>query len=333
MAGIEIATIEMHTGGEPVRIVTTGYPALVGRTLLEKRDDANARFDHVRTFLMHEPRGHRDMYGVVLVQPDDPGADVGVLFMHNAGYSTMCGHAVLAIGRYAVDSGLVERVEPVTRLRIQAPCGLVETEVEVGPEGSGSVRFISVPAFVQGVDQVVAIPGIGDVRFDLAYGGAFYAISPAPEFGLHLDAPVAELTAAAAALTDHLRAGPRVEHPTERGLGGVYGTILTDGQTGLDVPSRNVCVFADAQVDRSPTGSGVTARMALMAADGRARPGDHHTFESLTGHRMTAQVVATERRGPVDTVRVEVEGMAHYTGRATFTLEESDPLKHGFLLR
>jgi trans-L-3-hydroxyproline dehydratase len=330
---LDITTTEMHTGGEPVRIVESGYPELRGATILEKRADARERFDHIRTFLIHEPRGHRDMYGVVFVEPDLPEADLAVLFIHNAGYSTMCGHATLALGRYAVDRGLVPRVEPVTRVRIQAPCGLVETEVEVSPDGTGAVRFVSVPAFVDSRHRTASLVSYGDVRFDIAYGGAFYAILPAAEFGLTLDAPIAELTAAAVALTDHLRAGFAVAHPLDPGLEGIYGTILTDGGTGLGDPSRNVCVFADAQVDRSATGSGVTARLALMSADRGVAIGERHTFESLTGHRMAGQIVDRERVGDIDAVRVEVEGLAHYTGRATFTCEESDPLKHGFLLR
>ncbi len=328
---LHITTTEMHTGGEPFRIVETGYPELTGRTILDKRAEARAEHDHIRTFLMHEPRGHRDMYGGILIEPDLSGADLAVLFIHNEGYSTMCGHGTIALGRYAVDTGLVARTEPESIVNVQAPCGLVRTRVATGPSSTGAVTFTSVAAFLSEPDAQVTVDGWGRVRFDIAYGGAFYAILPAAEFALDLDAPAAQLTAAAAALTEHLRATRTFAHPEEPNLSGVYGTILTDGGDGADRPSRNVCVFADAQVDRSPTGSGVTARMAALAARGRTR--GQHVFESLTGSQMTGSVAGEARVGDIPAVTVDVSGRAYYTGPAVFTLEEDDPLKHGFLLR
>lgn len=333
MPRLQINTVEMHTGGEPVRIVESGYPRLEGARILDKRADAKANYDHLRTLLMHEPRGHRDMYGVLFVEPDHPDADMAVLFIHNEGYSTMCGHATIALGRYAVDRGVVPRVEPVTTVRIQAPCGLLETRVEVTGNRTGAVTFTSVPAFVHATDCVASLAGFGRLTFDIAYGGAFYAILPAAEFGLTLDDPVARLVEAAATLTEHLRQTVEITHPEEPGLGGIYGTIVTDGGDGRDRPSRNVCVFADAQVDRSPTGSGVTARMALLHAGGLAQPGDQFRFESLTGNIMTGTVRDRLQVGPHPAVTVDVAGRAHYTGSATFEYEEDDPLKYGFLLR
>ncbi len=330
---VEMHTVEMHTGGEPVRIVESGYPRLRGATILEKRAEAAAQHDHLRTFLMHEPRGHRDMYGVLFVEPDLPEADMAVLFIHNAGYSTMCGHATLALGRYAVDRGIVARQEPVTTVRIQAPCGLLETRVEVEGQRSGRVTFTSVPAFVHARNRVAELGDRGAVTFDIAYGGAFYAILPAAAFGLSLDDPVGRLVDAATALTEQLRSTAEVAHPLEPELEGIYGTILTDGGDGLDRPSRNVCVFADGQVDRSPTGSGVTARMAVLHAAGRAEPGRHHRFQSLTGSVMTGSVRHQVQVGTVPAVTVDVGGRAHYSGSATFEYEDDDPLKFGFLLR
>ena len=329
---LQITTTEMHTGGEPVRIVESGYPEPAGITILEKRADARARFDHLRTFLMHEPRGHRDMYGVIPVEPDHPDADLAVLFVHNAGYSTMCGHATLALGRYAVDRGIVERTEPVTIVRIQAPCGLLEARVDVDGDETGDVRFRSVGAFVYATRQTAKLGVQRPVTYDIAYGGAFYAVLAASELGVALDDPIAGITSTAAALTDHLRAGQPITHPIEPGLNGVYGTILTDGGEGSSTPSRNVCVFADGQVDRSPTGSGVTARMALLHARGEAGIDAEHVFESLTGHRMTGRIVGETRVGERAAVIVEVGGRAYYSGTATFTMELSDPLKYGFLL-
>src|SRR5215472_11462240 len=165
-----LEVLDMHTGGEPVRIVRGGYPPVVGTTILEKRRYAREHLDHLRQILMFEPRGHADMYGALLVEPSLPDADLGVLLMHNAGYSTMCGHAVIALGRYAVDYGLVEKTEPVTPVAIECPCGLVRMSVEVEGGKSGRVAFLSVPAFLFATGVAVAVPGVGNVTVDVSYG-------------------------------------------------------------------------------------------------------------------------------------------------------------------
>ena len=328
MPGPVLTTVEMHTGGEPLRIVTSGYPDVPGATILDKRRHARDHLDHLRRLLMFEPRGHFDMYGAVPVEPDHPDADLAVLFLHNEGYSTMCGHGVIALGRWAVDTGLVPATEPETVVSIQVPAGLVRTSVAP----SGRVRFESVPAFVQ-AKATVDVPAHGPVDVVVAYGGAFYAFTPASSFGLDVTgSAVAELVAAAAATTEAVAAQAPPHHPDADDLGFLYGTILTDGGDGDAAPSANVCVFADRQVDRSPTGSGVTARMAIEHAAGRAPVGATRTFSSVTGSEFTGRVVRTARVGEHDAVVVEVGGSAHYTGESRFTLEDGDPLP-AFLLR
>jgi proline racemase len=336
---IEIETVEMHTGGEPVRIVTKGYPAIPGKTILEKRRNARERFDHLRRLLMFEPRGHTDMYGVIPVEPDLPEADLAVLFMHNEGYSTMCGHATIALGRYAVDRGIVAARMPETEVRLQCPCGLLRLKVEVeeGPDGpvTGAVAFESVPAFAYALDASVEVPGHGPVRLDIGYGGAFYALVPAQVFGLDLrGARVAELVAAADRVTQAAKAQIPLEHPDDPDLAFLYGTILTDGRDAYEeTPTANVCVFAEREVDRSPTGSGVTARIAVQVARGQIGLGQTRKFESLTGAIFTGKALRRTKAGPFDAVTVEVGGRAHYTGSARFTVEPDDLLGGGFLLR
>ena len=262
----EVTTIEMHTGGEPLRIVTSGYPKLAGRRLLDKRRDALANHDTFRRLLMHEPRGHADMYGAVLVEPDDPEADLAVLFLHGEGYSTMCGHAIVALGRWAVDSGLVEAREPETEVAIQAPCGLVHAVVSVANGKSGRVRFRSVPSFVFARELMVDTAEWGPLQVDIAYGGAFYAIVAADSIGLDVHETPARLFAdAGEAITRAAAAQVRLSHPDDDDLAFLYGTIFTDGRDAYEeAPTRNVCVFAGRQIDRSPTGSGVSARLALQ---------------------------------------------------------------------
>jgi len=334
-----IETVDMHTAGEPVRIVTSGYPVIPGKTILDKRRHAREHLDHLRTLLMFEPRGHEAMYGVIPVEPDLPDADLAVLFMHNEGYSTMCGHATIALGRYAVDRGLVAAQAPVTEVNIQCPCGLVRVHVEVRETAAGletgEVSFESVPCFAFALDRPVAVPGIGDVTLDIAYGGAFYALVGAPSIGLDLEAtPLGVLVDAADAITRATAGAVALDHPGEPDLAFLYGTIITDGREASGkAPSRNVCVFAERQVDRSPTGSGVSARMAVEVARGRTAIGEERRFESVTGAVFTGRALPCEPVGRFGAVRVEVGGRAFYSGTSRFHMEPQDALGSGFLIR
>lgn len=328
-----LRTIDMHTGGEPTRIIVDGWPALEAPTLLGKRREAKARHDHLRRALMHEPRGHADMYGALLVPPDHPEADLAVLFLHNEGYSTMCGHATIALARWAVDSGRVPRVEPETAVRLQCPCGLVVAHVAVADGRAGRVRFESVPSFAFALDAIVPTETWGPVTVDIGYGGAFYAFLDAATIGLDVRAtPLPALVDAGATIAAAAQCTLRLEHPDDPDLAFVYGSILTDGGSGADAPSRNVCIFAGRQVDRSPTGSGVSARIALQLARRQTRIGELCTYESLTGAHFTGRAVREATAGQRRAVIVEVGGEAHYTGESVFRLEDDDPLKWGFTL-
>lgn len=330
-----IQTTEMHTGGEPVRIIETGYPEIPGGTILEKRTYARERLDHLRKYLMFEPRGHYDMYGVIPVKPDHPEAHMAVLFMHNEGYSTMCGHAVLALGRYAIDKGLVEATPPETEVCIQCPCGLVRVYVESENAVTGDARFESVPAFVLAREKLITIDSMGPLEIDVAYGGAFYAFVSADQFGLDVrTSRTRDLVDAAHLVSDAVKSQISIVHPEEPDLGFLYGTILTDGQDDYtDRPTANICVFADRQVDRSPTGSGVTARIALQHRKGLIETGQTRSFESVTGAIFEAKAISEGTCGPHRSVTVEVKGQGHYTGTSTFTHEQDDKIGKGFLLR
>ena len=329
-----LEVVDMHTGGEPVRIVVAGYPPLPRGPILQKRAFVRDRLDHLRRILMFEPRGHSDMYGALLVEPDLPGADMAVLFMHNEGYSTMCGHAVIALGRYAVDKGLVAAVEPLTVVNIECPCGLVVADVEVADGKAGAVSFESVPSFLLADDRTIDVPGFGDVRFDVAYGGAFYALADAGQFGLAFGtSPARAFVDAATALTEAVRQAVPLSHPDSPDLAFLYGSILTDGGDGTGgIATKNVCVFADAQVDRSPTGSGVTARLAAMHARGAVAAGETRLFESIVGSRFTGAVARTARAGDHAAIVARVSGRAHYSGTTSFVVEADDDLGRGFLV-
>jgi trans-L-3-hydroxyproline dehydratase len=250
--------------------------------------------------------------------------------MHNEGFSTMCGHATIALARWAVDAGRVARREPETIVRLQCPCGLVTARVVA----DGTVRFESVPAFAYALDRIAPTRTWGPVTVDIAYGGAFYALLAADSIGLDLkSSPMRAIVDSAEEITKAAAAAIPIEHPAEPDLAFLYGTILTDGGDGNDRPSRNICIFAGRQIDRSPTGSGVTARLALAAARRTVRPGEERRFESCTGAVFSAKVVREAPPvGGRKSVIVEVGGRAHQTGAARFRFEDDDPLREGFSL-
>lgn len=326
----------MHAAGEPVRIVESGYPSLTGATLLDKRRDARERFDHLRRRLMLEPRGHDGMYGVIPTAPTHPDAAIAVLFTHQEGYSTMCGHATIALGRWLVDSGAVPVSDASAAFGIEAPCGLVRVEVRPGAGEAPLVTFESVPSFASHLDQELDIPGYGRVRFDIAFGGAYYAILPASRLDLSLmTSPLGELVRAGVAVTNAVRGALPIRHPEAPDLGFLYGTILTD-DTELGArgggPSYNLCIFAEGQIDRSPTGSGVTARFALAAARGEIGVGQSREVRGVSGQGFLGTLAALESRASGVVARVRVAGHAYYTSRAEFIAEPQDPFSNGFEL-
>ncbi|XP_043553720.1 trans-L-3-hydroxyproline dehydratase [Chiloscyllium plagiosum] len=336
-SGSVLSVLDMHTGGEPLRIITGGFPPVPAGDILSQRRYVRERLDGLRRRLMFEPRGHKDMYGALLVGSERPDAHLGVLFMHNQGYSTMCGHAVLALGRFALDYGLIkEPSSPETQVNIHCPCGLVRAFVQYDKGKSGRVRFHSVPAFVFATDVTVDVQGFGKIAVDIAYGGAFYAFVSADRFGLDVcSSKTQDLVNAAVSVTNTVKTHVKFHHPDSEDLAFLYGTILTDGKDAFsEEPTANICVFADAQVDRSPCGSGVTARIALQYHKGLIPLNQMRTFQSgPTSSLFTAKAVEETKCGDFKAVIVEVAGQAYYTGTASFYVEDDDDLKDGFLLR
>jgi proline racemase len=319
-----IRTVDYHTGGEPFRIVTGGVEPLRGATILDRRRDALERLDHVRRLLVNEPRGHADMYGCHVVPPNDDGALLGVVFFHNAGYSTACGHGTIALVTWALEEGIVERREGETRVVVDVPSGRLETWATVERGRVRSVRFRNVPAFV----WARRLPAAG-LEVDVAFGGAFYAcarerIEPSE---------LPRLIELGRAVKRDLEAAHRVVHPAEPELRDVYGVIFWQEEGHHPLTQRNVTVFADGEVDRSPCGSGTSARLALLDADGELGRGDELRHLSIVGSEFRARVVGATDVAGVPAVVTEVEGSAYRTGSAEFTLDPDDPLGEGFLLR
>jgi proline racemase len=333
-----VTVIDYHTAGEPFRIVTAGVPDIPGATILERRAFAQAsvEVDAVRQLLVNEPRGHADMYGGFLVPGDDDGADLGVLFWHKDGYSTACGHGTIALGAWAVRTGLVpSKPDGDTEVVIDVPSGRVVARVTCANGEVQHVSFRNIPAYVVTRDAPVTIGG-NQVRVDVSYGGALYAFVEASAVGLTVTPDnYHELIAVGREVKWALNATEWARHPTDSRLDGMYGTILYDdlGDTEDGPHQRNVTVFADGEVDRSPCGSGTSARIALLADDGRMPIGQKLTHESIVGTTFIGHVVEHVTANGHDAVVTEVVGNAYETGRATFTLDPRDPLGTGFVLR
>ena len=332
---LRIKTIDMHTGGEPLRVILSGLPELKGNSVLEYRRYMKEIYDHLRTALMFEPRGHADMYGCILVPPNDKGADFGILFLHNEGYSTMCGHATIAITKLAVELGWVEKVEPVTKVVIDAPCGRLESFANIKDGKVESVHFHCVPSFVVGLDYEVEVEGLGKIKYDLAYGGAFYAYVDADRYGIKMtDDNYRQLIEKGTAIKQAVIAcNNQIIHPFESDLSELYGTIFTGAAHKSTNDSRNVCIFADGEVDRSPTGSGVSGRMAIHYKRGDLKVNETMSIESIVGSVFNTSVIRTESFGPFDAVIPKVEGTAYITGQNEFLIDPNDPFQKGFILR
>ncbi len=274
------------------------------------------------------------MYGAVLTEPVTPDGDLGVLFLHTEGWSTMCGHGVIALVTVLVETGAVAATGPEAVVRLDTPAGRVVARARLDAGRVRSVAFENVPSFVVALDQTVAVPGLGTVRYDVAFGGAFYAYCEAAPLGLRLvPEEYRQLIAAGEAITRAVAAQQAIRHPHDDALSFLYGTIFTGPAHAPDAHSRHVCVFAGTQVDRSPTGTGVSGRLALEHARGRLTPGAPLVVESLIGTRFAGRIVRTATVGTVPAVVPEVEGSAFITGRTEFVLDPADPLREGFFLR
>ncbi|MGH9141032.1 MAG: proline racemase family protein [Vicinamibacterales bacterium] len=364
-------TIDAHAAGEPLRLIVDGFPSPRGRTMLAKREWVRTHADHLRRALMLEPRGHADMYGAILTEPVAPGSHAGVLFMHNEGYSTMCGHGVIAVTTMAVERGLIMAppgASPAEGRSAQnadvtivydAPAGTIRARAkmragkepaagEAGRAGEDghtggaaeaaralkrrveSVSFLNVPSFVLHGGMMVKLAS-RTIRADVAFGGAFYAIVDSEAVGLPIDAAhLPELRRVGMEIKHAIEAAQTIVHPLDAGLVGIYGTIFTGPPNDEASDLRNVTIFADAEVDRSPCGTGTAAVMAVVDAMGLLGAGRPFVHESLIGTRFTGRVASRTQVGECQAIVTEIEGSAWITGEHTFLVDDTDPLKDGF---
>ena len=339
---LQLKTIDAHAAGEPLRLIVDGFPSPPGRTMLEKREWVKKKHDHLRRALMLEPRGHADMYGAVLTEPVSPGSHAGVLFMHNDGYSTMCGHGVIAVTTIALERGLIvaagSEAEGAIPIVYDSPAGTIRARAkcagragETGRAGRiDSVSFVNVPSFVLHGGLDVQLPS-RRVRADVAFGGALYAIVDSEAVGLPIDAAhLPELRRAGMDIKHAVEASQTIVHPLEPGLRGIYGTIFTGPPNDASADLRNVTIFADAEVDRSPCGTGTAAVMAVLDAMGLLAEDRRFVHESLIGTQFRGRLAGRTAVGEYQAIVPEIEGSAWITGEHTFLIDDDDPLRDGF---
>ena len=337
---VRVKTIDAHAAGEPLRLIVDGFPSPRGKTMLDKREWVRTHADALRRALMLEPRGHADMYGAILTEPVSPGSHAGVLFMHNEGYSTMCGHGVVAVTTIALERGLLMPGGDGTTIVYDSPAGTIRARARMKATGAGgadavgprveSVAFVNVPSFVLHGGLSVKLAS-RQIRVDVAFGGAFYAIVDSEAVGLPIDiAHLPELRRAGMEIKRAIEAAYTVAHPLEPGLSGIYGTIFTGPPSDDRADLRNVTIFADAEVDRSPCGTGTAAVMAVIDAMGLLANDAPFVHESLIGTRFTGRTASRTAVGDYQAIVPEIEGSAWITGEHTFLVDETDPLKDGF---
>ncbi len=329
-----LSCLDAHTGGEPLRIYLDGYGDIPGATISDKQRYCREHLDHLRTATVWEPRGHADMYGCIITGAVTEDGDFGVIFTHNEGYSSMCGHGIIAVTTALLETGAIAMQAPETCLRIDSPAGRITAWARIEDAEVRSVRFHNVPSYVVELDATVEVPGLGSVAYDLAFGGAYYAFVDARRIGLDTGPDnAAELIRLGRAIKRAVMAARDITHPQDPALSFLYGTIFTDAPRSDGADSRNVCIFADGELDRSPTGTGVSARAAIHHARGELKTGDSMLIESIIGSRFRTTVHAETKYAGVDAIIPEVEGAAFITGRQDFFIDPNDPLKHGFFIR
>lgn len=327
-----IFTVESHTMGEPLRLVVGGIPNLKGNTIPEKRDYFIKHYDYLRTALMLEPRGHKDMFGAILTQPTMPEADVGVIFMHGKGFHNMCGHGTIATNTILVETGLVDVTEPVTTIHMEAPAGLVTVHVKVEDGRAKEVSFENVPAFLYQEQVPVEVPGRETVTVDIAFGGSFFAMLDAEQLGIDIcpentDALIkAGMEIIEAANRQIPVIHPELPHIKTIDLCEIYGPAKSP-----DADLQNITIF-DGQIDRSPCGTGTSAKVAALWARGKLKLGEPFVYESVIGTKFTGRALRETMVGPYRAVVPEITGSAYITGHSQFLIDDEDPVKYGFSL-
>jgi len=331
-----IHAIDTHTMGEPTRIITGGVPKIPGESMAAKRAYLEAHDDRLRTALMLEPRGHNDMFGAILTEPCAKEADFGIIFMDGGGYLNMCGHGTIGAMTVAVETGMVEAVEPVTRILMEAPAGLIRGEVRVEQGRVRDVSFANVPSFMYRPDVPIEVPGLGRITVDIAFGGNFFVLVPARQLGLEVErAQLRQLEALGMQIREIVNRTIPMQHPLLKHIRSADLVEIYGPATHPEAHYKNVVVFGDGSsgnIDRSPCGTGTSAKMAALHSRGLLKLGEDFIYESILGTLFKGRLLETTRVGEYPAVIPQITGSAYITGFNHFVFDDRDPLQFGFKL-
>lgn len=328
-----ISTVDLHTAGEPVRAVMGGIPPIPGKTVEEQQYFFSQEMDFTRTMLMHEPRGHKDMCGAVMTPSLSPDAHFGLIFFDGGGYLDMCGHSTMGVATAVIELGMFAKKEPVTHLFIDTPVGIVKAKVHVEKGQVRGVTIRNVASFLFDKDIDLEIPGIGEIKVDIAFGGNFFVLVDVAELHLTIEkGNINQLIVAGLEIRDAVNAKIHVKHPKNKHITGVGLTEIYEKIKHRSAKARNVVVFGNGQVDRSPCGTGTSARLAALYARGQIGLDEPLIFESIIGTEFEGKIVEVTKVGKFEAVIPEITGSAFVTGFNQFVVDSEDPLKHGFQL-
>lgn len=326
--------VDSHTMGEPNRTIIGGLPAIHGRTMAEKKAYLENNLDYIRRAIMHEPRGHNDMFGSIITSPTMDGADLGIIFMDGGGYLNMCGHGTIGAATIAVETGMVKVVEPITNIIMETPAGLVKARVKVEDGRAKEVSIVNVPSFLYKKDLKVDLPEVGKVTFDISFGGSFFAIVKDSELNLTIEPKnTSMIIEKAMKLREKINKEIQVQHPTCSHINTVDLIEIYGEAKSADADYQNVVVFGSGQLDRSPCGTGTSAKMAILYAKGELEIGNTFIYESIINTKFKGKVLEETRIGEFDAIIPEITGSAFITGFNHLVIDEEDPVKYGFSLR
>lgn len=328
-----INAIDSHTMGEPTRIIVGGIPKLKGKTMAEKKQFLIDEMDHIRTGIMLEPRGHANMFGSIITQPCNDEADFGIIFMDGGGYLNMCGHGSIGAITVSIETGMVEAVEPTTEVVMDTPAGIVTGKAKVKEGKVEEVSIVNVPSFLYKKDVEVDVPDLGKITLDISFGGSFFAIVHASKVGLKIEPQNAgKLTEIALKIREACNSQVEIQHPTLSHIKTVDLVEIYDAPTHPDATYKNVVVFGQGQVDRSPCGTGTSAKLATLYSKGELKEGELFVYESILGTLFKGKIVGKTKVGEYEAIIPEITGAAYITGFNTFLFDDKDPVKHGFVL-
>lgn len=328
-----IQAIDSHTMGEPTRIVVGGVPQIPGKTMPEKKSYLEKHMDNLRTAIMLEPRGHKDMFGSIITQPTKEEADLGIIFMDGGGYLNMCGHGSIGAATVAVETGMVEVKEPYTNITLEAPAGLIKATVKVKDGKAVETSIENVPAFLYKENIKIELPEIGKILVDISFGGSFFVLVKASDLGIEINPKNStQISKIGLQIRDIVNKTIKIEHPTLKHIKTVDLVEIYGPAKNINATLQNVVVFGDGQIDRSPCGTGTSAKMAALHAKGLLKEGEEFIYESILGTMFRGKILGTTKIENFNGIIPEITASAYITGFNHFVIDDTDPVKFGFKL-